>query len=151
MLTRIIQIAVPFIWFGAVAVISFMEAPLKFRAPGITLAEGLSIGRLVFFALNKIELVLAATFALSLIGSRPVGRLTVVLFSIVAGILLVETVVLLPVLDARSELVIQGTPPPYSITHIVYIVMDAVKVCLLLALGIMIARRSVLEDVAQPK
>lgn len=43
-----VAIAAVFIWIGFVGVISFMEAWLKFRAPGITLSLGLGIGRLVF-------------------------------------------------------------------------------------------------------
>lgn len=52
-------IAAVFMWIGFVGAISSMEAWLKFRAPGITLPLGLGIGRLVFNALNKVELVLA--------------------------------------------------------------------------------------------
>jgi len=37
-----------FVWIGFVCAISFMEAWLKFRAPGITVPLGLGIGRLVF-------------------------------------------------------------------------------------------------------
>ena len=37
-----------FLWIGFVSAISFMEAWLKFRAPGVTLTLGLGIGRLVF-------------------------------------------------------------------------------------------------------
>ena len=57
MLIKGIKVAVPFIWFGMILAISFMEAPLKFEAPGVTLALGLGIGRLIFFALNKMEIV----------------------------------------------------------------------------------------------
>lgn len=32
-------IAVVFVWLGMVLAISFLEAPLKFRAPGVTLAQ----------------------------------------------------------------------------------------------------------------
>ena len=38
------------VWLGMVLAISFLEAPLKFRAPGVTLALGLSIGRVVYGA-----------------------------------------------------------------------------------------------------
>jgi uncharacterized membrane protein (DUF485 family) len=48
-----------FLWIGFVCAISFMEAWLKFRAPGITVPLGLGIGRLIFNALNKVELVFA--------------------------------------------------------------------------------------------
>ena len=36
--------AVTFTWLGMVLAISFLEAPLKFRAPGITVPLGLLIG-----------------------------------------------------------------------------------------------------------
>ena len=53
--------AVGCVWLGMVLAISFLEAPLRFRAAGVTLALGLGIGRLVFAALNRVEAVLAIT------------------------------------------------------------------------------------------
>jgi hypothetical protein len=41
-----IATAVTFTWLGMVLAISFLEAPLKFRAPGVTIPIGLGIGRL---------------------------------------------------------------------------------------------------------
>jgi hypothetical protein len=140
MIRKILQIAVPFIWFGAVIAISFMEAPLKFQAPGITIPLGLGIGRLVFFALNKIELALAAIFLLSLFRSRMPSRVPILLFAFIAAILLFETVWLLPWLDARAELVINGTAEPFSRMHFIYIGCDAAKVILLLFLGVVVAK-----------
>ena len=55
-----LAVAAIFVWLGMVFAISFLEAPLKFRAPGITIPLGLGIGRLVFRALNICEVVLAA-------------------------------------------------------------------------------------------
>ena len=52
--------ALVFVWLGMVLAISFLEAPRKVRAPGVTLQVGLGIGRLVFRALNVCELALAA-------------------------------------------------------------------------------------------
>ncbi|QTJ70194.1 hypothetical protein HYG77_31950 (plasmid) [Rhodococcus sp. ZPP] len=40
--------AVTFVWFGMVLAISFLETPLKFRAPGGPVRVGLGIDRLVF-------------------------------------------------------------------------------------------------------
>ena len=51
--------ALVFVWLGLVPGISFLEAPLKFRAPGVTTRIGLGIGRLVFRALNAAEVGLA--------------------------------------------------------------------------------------------
>ena len=47
------MMAASFLWIGFICAISFMETRLKFRAPGVTLPIGLSIGKLVFRALNK--------------------------------------------------------------------------------------------------
>ena len=55
-----VAVAAAFVWLGMVLAISFIETPLKFRAPGVTLQIGLGIGRLVFRALNACELALAA-------------------------------------------------------------------------------------------
>ena len=141
MVRKLALVAVPFIWFGTIAAISFMEAPLKFQAPGITIPLGLGIGRLVFFALNKMELVLAAVFLFSLFGNRSVGTLARSLFVAIVVILGVETLWLLPVLDARAEEVINGTAEPFSRMHFIYIALDAVKLILLFILGCVTGRR----------
>lgn len=70
---RAIEVAVTFVWLGMVLAISFLEAPLKFRAPNVTLQIGLSIGRLVFRALNTVEVVFALLLgAFAAAGPTPV-------------------------------------------------------------------------------
>jgi hypothetical protein len=66
-----ISVAAAFTWLGMVLAISFLETPVKFRAPGITIPLGLGIGRIVFRALNIAEMVLAAVVVVSLIGGPP--------------------------------------------------------------------------------
>jgi hypothetical protein len=142
---KTIKLAVPFIWFGMVLAISFMEAPLKFQAPGITIPLGLGIGRLVFFTLNKMEIVCALLLIFAFFRDRSSSRTMLVTFAIATIILFLETVWLLPLLDARAELVIAGTAPPFSNSHIIYIVFDAIKLIVLLVLGIATARRVILR------
>ncbi len=43
-----LRLLLPAFLLGAIVAISFLEAPLKFLAPGITIPLGLGIGRLVF-------------------------------------------------------------------------------------------------------
>ena len=62
----LLLVALPFLWLGLILGISFMEAPLKFRAPGITLSLGVGIGRLFFRALNAMEAVLALLLVVAL-------------------------------------------------------------------------------------
>ena len=142
MIFRILQIAVPFVWFGCIGAISFMEAPLKFTAPNITLALGLGIGRIVFHALNRIEIVLAVVMIVSLFAERPKTKFPLFSFAVILLLLFLETVWLLPLLDARAGEVIGGTAAPYSNLHVIYIVFDAIKFLLLPALGASLAKEN---------
>ncbi len=129
-----ISIGFLFIWGGAVLAISFMEAPLKFTAPDITVELGLGIGRVIFHALNKLELFFAFSIVLSFvfIEVKQVHRL---LLGWIVFILLYETLVLLPQLDERAELLLSGNPPPASYHHWLYIILDFLKVSGLFFLG----------------
>lgn len=141
MLARSVKLAVPFIWFGMVLAISFMEAPLKFQAPGITIPLGLGIGRLVFFTLNKMEIVCAVLLLVAFIRDQNSSRIMYITFGAAFLILLLETVWVLPMLKVRTDQVIAGTATPFSNTHIVYIIFDALKLVSLLMLGIATTRR----------
>ncbi len=143
MFFRVLQIASPFIWFGAVGAISFMEAPLKFTAPNITIPLGLGIGMIVFHALNRVEIVLCLLLALSFFMARPKGKLALTAFAVIALDLIIQTFVLFPMLDARAIQVINGTAPPFSQLHVVYIASDSIKILLLLILGFSLARASI--------
>ena len=63
--------AAVFTWLGMVVAISFLEAPLKFRAPGVTVRIGLGIGRLVFRGLNTAEAILATVLLVSAAAQPP--------------------------------------------------------------------------------
>lgn len=126
---------IAFIWFGYVAGISFLEAPLKFQAPGITLPPGLGIGRIVFGTLNKIEIVFAIVISCNAFlktKAAIIKKLTALLLVILAT----QSFWLLPFLDNRAEMIIKGIQPPASQHHFVYIALEAFKLLLLFALGI---------------
>lgn len=124
-----------FTWMGFVCAISFLEAWLKFRAPGVTLPIGLGIGRLVFGALNKVELVLATAIVIDILFSRdPRKRQTLVAVPVL--VLLVQTSYVLPALDARAERVIAGPDPGPSDLHFIYVALEVVKVAALAVFGI---------------
>ena len=55
-------------------------------------------------------------------------------------LLAMQTFALRPRLNARSDLVLRGDTPPPSSLHLVYIVLEVVKVAALLALGIVAVR-----------
>lgn len=68
--------AFTFVWLGMVLAISFLEAPLKFRAPGVTIPLGLGIGRIVCRALKySAEAALAAGVLVAVVlGGPPLPR-----------------------------------------------------------------------------
>lgn len=138
------QIGIPFCWLGMVVAISFIEAPLKFRAPGITLPLGLGIGSLIFSVLNKIELVFAVTLLL-LHSRRNAGRFSrVILMTICIGLSL-QTLWLLPALTERAALIVSGSTPAASYHHLAFGVLEVLKAVLLLMLGSLTLRRYLLS------
>jgi len=132
---RSIAVASVFIWVGFVCAISFMEAWLKFQAPGVTLGIGLGIGRLVFAALNKVEWVLFLASAICLFPWKAEKRSVQVLLFVLAVLLLAQTFWMLPALDARAALHIAGATVPPSNMHFCYVVAEVVKVVTLVWMG----------------
>jgi hypothetical protein len=115
-----VAVAAVFVWLGNVLAISFIETPLKFRAPGVTLLIGLGIGRLVFRALNACELALAAVVAAA-----------VAVVTLLAQVLAVR-----PRLTRRSDTVLEGGEGPRSRAHWAYVGLEIVKVIALLIAGV---------------
>ena len=123
-----------FVWAGLVAGISFLEAPLKFTAPHITVPLGLGIGRIVFAALNKLELALSATALLSAAVRRAPAHVWAAL-GLLSAVLLLQTLWLLPALDLRATALLAGHPPLPSNLHKTYIGLEVVKLLTLLLAG----------------
>jgi hypothetical protein len=126
-----------FTWIGFVCAISFLEAWLKFRAPGVTLPIGLGIGRLVFSVLNKVEWVFAIVVAVSMVMSKsPIVSWQNGLLAAVLVILITQTTWLLPGLDARAQLHIDGKTVAPSNLHLYYVGAEVLKVSSLIVTGI---------------
>ena len=84
-----IAVALTFVWLGMVLAISFLEAPLKFRAPNVTLQIGLGIGRLVFRALNTVEVGFALVI-LAIVVAGPTPVRIIAAFSVAFAALAVQ-------------------------------------------------------------
>lgn len=143
-----VAVAGIFVWLGMVVAISFLEAPLKFRAPGVTLQIGLGIGRLVFRALNTAELVLGLTVLVALQLEPPPSRVLVAIL-IAVIVLGIQVLAVRRWLTRRSNLVLSGEAGPdlsaprasarrRSRSHYVYVVLEFVKAVALLISGILL-------------
>lgn len=128
--------AAGFTWLGMVLAISFVEAPLKFRAPGVTIQIGLGIGRIVFRALNAVEAVLAVLIVVAVsIAERGLPVLISALVPV--AILAAQLAAVRPWLNRRTERVLAGEELPRSRAHLAYVGLDLVKVAALIWLGTM--------------
>lgn len=129
-------IPIIFIWAGFILSISFFESWVKFRAAGVTMPVALSIGKLIFTILNRIEwvfvLLLGGFFYFFKI-QEP--ELLVYLLVMIVVILLVQTFWLLPVLNARAVSQINGKEVAASKLHMWFVVLEFFKLLFLLLSG----------------
>jgi hypothetical protein len=132
-----IAVALTFVWLGMVLAISFLEAPLKFRAPDVTLQVGLGIGRLVFRALNTVEVCFALVI-LALVISGPASARIAAAYGLALAALAVQLIAVRPRLTRRSDLVLAGLDAPRSRVHYGYIGLETVKAIALVAAGILL-------------
>lgn len=134
-----VQVAVAFTWLGMVLAISFLEAPMKFRAPGITVPLGVGIGRLVFRALNLVEAGFAAALAATVAFTWPPGSSwwSVGLIATVLVVLALGAGVLRPLMDARFRRGGGTLGRPGHLLHRGYVLLEGAKVLLLAAIGVL--------------
>jgi hypothetical protein len=134
-----VAVVATLLWLGMVLAISFLEAPLKFRAPGLELHVGLAIGRIVFRALNVAEVVWAVVIAVCLVVD-PQSMTITTLACVIGALLVVQLAVVRPRLNRRSDAVLAargvgGADAPRSRAHHAYIALETLKVAALVALA----------------
>jgi hypothetical protein len=123
-----------FTWFGMTAGISLLATPLRFTAPTVTRAIGVDIGRVVFSALNKVELVALIIFLIVVRASGRARRWWAICGAL-ALVVLLQSAWLLPLLAARAEMVVAGGELPPSALHAVYSSLELAKLALLAGAG----------------
>lgn len=129
-----VAVATTFVWLGMVVGIAFIESPLKFRAPNVTLQIGLGIGRLVFRALNTVEGIFAGVLVVLLIVTPPATPI-IVAFAVAMTMLLLQLAAVRPRLNKRSDQVLAGYEGPRSHAHYVYVGLELIKLTALLIAG----------------
>lgn len=136
-----VLIGISLIWLGMILGISFLETPVKFTAPSVTLEIGLDIGRQVFGVFNKVECALAIGMAILIVIVRQKDRLLIPL-GVVWSSLALQTFWLLPILDDRVELILQGQTPAPSYLHTIYVVFEVLKAVALAGYGFWAYRKN---------
>jgi len=130
-----VAVAATFTWLGMVVAISFLEAPLKFRAPGVTRWIGVSIGRLVFRALNTVEVGLGLILVVvAVISDPPAAPLLAGICTV--SVLAVQLLIVRPYLRRHSDAVLAGSDTGgRSNGRLLYVGLEILKVGALLATG----------------
>ena len=142
---RVGILAVALLWCGLLLGVSFVATPAKFMAPSLSLAVALDVGRQTFAVMNKVEwLFVAVLLALILTGSR--SWLGAIAAGVVALLVLAETFWLLPQLDRRVALVMEGQQLPASGMHSLYVLFELTKLVALAVLAAGMARRLRIHD-----
>lgn len=119
-------------WLGFVLAISFMEAWVKFLAPGVEYLQALRVGKIVFGALNKVEIVFASILVLlAVIQGVKKFKVSNGILGALVLILIVQSVVLLPKLSAIIDLKLSGKMVESGFLHVSYVALEVVKVILL--------------------
>lgn len=136
------RVVLPAVWLGLIIGISLIEAPLKFQAPGITIPLGLGIGRLVFTAMNWVEIVIAAVLLWAILKDG-VGTAFRALTCAVIGVLIVKVAAIRPLLNERTDAVLAGVDDGGSRLHLAYIAADGLLIAGLIALVILAVRTSI--------
>ncbi|WP_231445053.1 hypothetical protein [Brevibacterium zhoupengii] len=134
------RLTLPAIWLGLIIGISLIEAPLKFTAPGITIPLGLGIGRLVFTAMNWVEIAIAVIMLWSVLKDH-VGRFYRWLACGMIAVLIIKVTVIRPLLNDRTDAVLAGVDDGGSSLHLFYIAADGLLILGLITMLIVAARR----------
>lgn len=123
-----------FTWLGMTVGVTLIATPVRFTAGSITRPVALDVGRVVFAALNKAELL---ALALLLIVVRASGRSASLWAPSGALVLIVlaQGAWLIPELAARADIILAGGEPPPSYAHALYSTLELAKIGLLLYVG----------------
>lgn len=123
------------VWVGMVIGVSFLATPVKFQASSLSLPVALEVGKVTFGLFTKVEWLLAGSLLAAAIVPRASGMILFLSVPIV-GAVVVQSLWLLPVLDDRIDAVIGGYPKPPSWHHLVYALVEGLKVVMLASVAI---------------
>jgi len=127
-----LRLILPSVWLGILGALAFIETPLKFLAPGVTVEIALGIGRLVLTTADLIGVGMLLVITLLSIRPRSDRSIWTVLAALWV-VLIVQVAVVRPMLNARTDIVLAGGEAGESQLHTVYIVTS-----LLLLIGIVV-------------
>ena len=135
------------LWFGVFVTVSFIETPMKFQVPGMTLPIALELGKIMFGISTNIQLVLLGfVLVFLLIGKEKCNWYKVLIYGGILVVVLLQKWWMLPVLDERADLLAVGKSVPPSELHNYFIYSEVLKVFFLINMICFQLKRTVKED-----
>lgn len=129
--------AIACFWLGLVLAVSFLETPLKFQVRGMTLPIALELGKIMFGISTNIQMVLIVIMGFSFLFNKEKLNIKLLInFFLLALILGLEKFWMLPILDARADVLASGKGLPPTPLHDYFIYAEVLKLILLIALPI---------------
>lgn len=122
------------IWSGMIIGISFLEAPVKFTAPSLLLPVGLDVGRHVFAAFEKCQLLLLLLLTITTYKTFKT-RTSILLIMLLLSLQVIQSQWLLPVLNDQAEAIISGGILSESFHHFIFAMIELLKLLSLLFLA----------------
>jgi hypothetical protein len=135
---RVLFAVVCLLWAGIVLGVSVAET-VKFHVPSLSRTAAFDVGRTVFHASQTLQL-LPLVLALGSAMAGRVSRATWGCLTAAVSALLIQTVWLFPVLDARAQVLISGGVPTGHSTHAAYATLEVLKVLALIAAAVLALR-----------
>ena len=135
-MTSVLPSAALFVWAGVAIGGNMIAAPAKFSVGSLDLPMALLVGRAQFLWIGYAE----AMLAFAALGLAFIARGNVWLVLLPTFLLGVQWLVMMPLLNARSDLIIAGSTPPSSMLHVAFIGIEFAKVLALLSVGYLACR-----------
>lgn len=118
---------------GVFVTVSFLETPLKFQVPGITLPVALELGKLMFGISTQIQCVfLLLIVGIMVFNRKSFKKIDFIVIGALFFLIIIQKFWMLPVLDARADLLSLGKPVSPSELHNYFIYSEVAKTILLI-------------------
>jgi hypothetical protein len=129
------------LWTGMVLGVAYVAVPAQFAAEGMTRPLGIDVTRQVFTTFGRLELALVAASLVLALLLRPTHLLWALLALLWLNVAL-QTLWLLPVLDARADQLLQGQEPAPGPWHGLFVAAETTKLVVLLGIAWRATRKS---------
>jgi len=128
------------LWSGIIIGVSFIATIIKFYAEDITIPIALSIGKVTFNLQIIIDLIILSVIALLTVyyyyQKLKIPAIHIILFIFLLCIIIIQKFYMLPVLDTRINMRLNGKELSDTWHHNGYIIMETSKVIITLIAGL---------------